>query len=83
MEDLKKGVRHNSTFTRRANEFSSKKQKTVTADGDLSACIRELDEEISNLTCKKNQAVTDRDYHKRKCKEKLEEEGKPSWYYWF
>ena len=83
MQDLKKAVRHNATFTNRANAFGTEKEKAVTADGNLSISVRELDEEISSLTTKKNQAVSDRDYYKRKCKEKLEEEGKPSWYYWF
>ena len=83
VEDLKKGVRHNSTFTNRANDFSSQKEKAVTADNKLSTTVSELEEEINSLTTKKNRAVTDRDTYKRKCKEKLEEEGKPSWYYWF
>lgn len=83
MEDLKKGVRHNSTFTRRANDFGWKKEKAATADGNLLVSVRELEEEINSLTTKKNQAVFDRDFYQNKCKEKLEEEGKPSWYYWF
>lgn len=83
MEDLKKSVRHNATFTSRANSFSWQKEKAVTADGCLSVSVNELNEEISSLTAKKNQAISDRDYYQRKCKEKLQEEGKPSWTYWF
>ncbi len=81
--DLKESVRHNAAFTRHANDLGEKKEKTVTADGQLSVAVRELEEEIQSLTSKYNQAVSDRDYYKRKCQEKLEEEGKPSWYYWF
>jgi archaellum component FlaC len=82
-DDLKKGVRHNSAFTRSANDLMNQKEKAVTADGKLSVCVSELNEEIKSLKTKKSKAETDRDYNKRKCKEKLEEEGKPSWYYIF
>ncbi len=83
MEDLGASVRHNATFTRETSEFGTKKEKTVTADAHLAVTVRELEEEVQALSRKYNQAVSDRDYYKRKCKEKLEEEGNPSWYYWF
>ena len=39
MEDLKKAVRHNATFTNRANAFGTEKEKAVTADETyLSVC---------------------------------------------
>ena len=83
MDDLKDGVRHNSTYTNRANNLAGNMEKAATQDSKLAAAIREIDEELTSLRGKYNQAVSDRDYYKRKCKEKMEEEGKPSWAYWF
>lgn len=83
MEDLKNGVRYDPIYTQNANNFGNKKEKTTSADGQLSTAINEINEEISSLNGKKNTAVQNRDYYKRKCKEKLEEEGKPSWFYIF
>ena len=82
-DDLKDSVRHNASFTRSANDCSSQKEKGVTLDTHLSVCVKELEEEIRSLKTKKKEDAEDRDYYKKKCKEKLEEEGKPSWTYIF
>ena len=72
--DLNKSVRHNSTFTSRANTVTTEKEKTVTADSHLSIAIRELQEEISRLNSLRLQAITDRDDYYQKYKDKKEEE---------
>ena len=74
--DLNKSIRHNSSFTSRANAFSSEKEKAVTADPILSVAVRELQEEISRVNGLKNQAVSDRDYYYQQYKIKKEEESK-------
>lgn len=72
--DLNKSIRHNSSFTSRANSVISEKEKTVTADPNLSVAIRGLEDEISRVNGLKNTAINDRDYYYRKYTEKKEEE---------
>ena len=72
--DLNKAIRHNAKFTSRTNAVTSEKEKTVTADPNLSVAVRELEEEISRLSGLKTTAANDRDYYYRKYKEKKEEE---------
>ena len=77
--DLNKGVRHNSSFTSRANAVTTEKEKAVTADPLLSVAVRELQEEISRINGLKSTAVGDRDYYYRKYKEKEEQERQEFW----
>lgn len=78
-EDMKKAVRHNSVFTGQANSLGNEKEKAVTADPLLSNAIQELNEEISRLDAKKNQAVIDRDHYKRLYEQKKDEERQEFW----
>lgn len=77
--DLNKGVRHNSSFTSRANAVTTEKEKAITADPLLSVAVRELQEEISRINGLKSTAVGDRDYYYRKYKEKEEQERQEFW----
>lgn len=77
--DLNKGVRHNSSFTSRANAVTTEKEKAVTADPLLSVAVRELQEEISRINGLKSTAVGDRDYYYKKYKEKEEQERQEFW----
>lgn len=72
--DLNKSIRHNSKFTSRANAVTTEKEKTVTADPNLSVAVRELEEEIARVNGLRNTAINDRDYYYRKYKEKKEQE---------
>ena len=72
--DLNKSIRHNSKFTSRANAVATEKEKTVTADPNLSVAVRELEEEIARVNGLRNTAINDRDYYYRKYKEKKEQE---------
>lgn len=72
--DLNKSIRHNSKFTSRANAITAEKEKTVTADPNLSVAVRELEEEIARVNGLRNTAINDRDYYYRKYKEKKEQE---------
>lgn len=72
--DLNKSIRHNSKFTSRANAVTSEKEKAVTADPNLSAAIRELEEEITRLNGLRTTAINDREYYYQKYKGKKEEE---------
>ena len=74
--DLNKGIRHNSSFTSRANAFSAEKEKAVTADPFLGAAARELQDEISRINGLRNQAVTDRDRYYQQYRDKKDEERK-------
>lgn len=74
--DLNKSVRHNSKFTSRANAVTSEKEKTVTADPNLSVVVRELEEEIARINGLRNTAINDRDYYYRKYEGKKGEERK-------
>ncbi len=74
--DLNKSVRHDGVFTANANAVTSEKEKTVSADPNLSTAIRELEEEISRLNRLKQQAAEDRDYYYRKYKAAKERERK-------
>lgn len=74
--DLNKGVRHNSSFTSRANAFSAEKEKAVTADSFLSVAVRDLQDEISRVNGLRNQSVTDRDRYYQQYKDKKDEERK-------
>lgn len=72
--DLNKAIRHNAKFTSRANAVTSEKEKTVTADPDLSVAVRELEEEISRLNGLRTTAINDREYYYQQYKRKKEEE---------
>lgn len=72
--DLNKGIRHNSSFTSRANALSAEKEKAVTADPFLGAAVRELQDEISRINGLRNQAITDRERYYRQYRAKKEEE---------
>lgn len=72
--DLNKAIRHNATFTSRANAVTVEKEKAVTADASLSIVVSELEEEISRLNGLRTEAISDRDYYYRKYQEKKEEE---------
>lgn len=74
--DLNKSVRHNLKFTSRANAVTSEKEKTVTADPNLSVVVRELEEEIARINGLRNTAINDRDYYYRKYEGKKGEERK-------
>ena len=45
--DLNKAIRHNATFTSRANAVTVEKEKAVTADASLSIVVSELEEHDS------------------------------------
>ncbi len=72
--NLNNSVRHNSKFTSRANEVVFEKEKTVTADPNLSIAVRELQEEVSRIKALRSQAVSDRDDFYRRYKNKKDEE---------
>lgn len=72
--NLNNSVRHNSKFTSRANEVAFEKEKTVTADPNLSIAVRELQEEVSRIKALRSQAVSDRDDFYRRYKNKKDEE---------
>lgn len=72
--DLNNSIRHNSKFTSRANAVTTEKEKTVTADPNLSVAVRELEEEIARINGLRNTDINDRDYYYRKYKEKKEQE---------
>lgn len=72
--DLNKSIRHNSKFTSCANAVTSEKEKSVTADQNLSVAVRELEEEISSLNGLRTTAINDREYYYQKYKGKKEEE---------
>ena len=78
MEDLKsdmlKAIRHNYTFTATANGVTTEKEKTVTADTYLGTTVSELQDEISRLNRKMNDAADQRDYYYSQYKAKKQEE---------
>lgn len=80
-DDLIKAIRHNSKFTSRANKLV--KEKSPITDARLSVCVQDLLEEVASLSVQKQQEEWNRDWYKQMCKDKLKEEKKPSWYYWF
>ena len=72
--DLKKGVRHNSTFTRRANSLLDNKEKAASADPKLKLAIIELNEEIARLRRLKRNAEEKYDQYDREYENKKDEE---------
>ncbi len=74
IDDLNKGVRHNSTFTFRANDLANEKEKSVGIDSRLSKAQDGLQDEISRVERLLSQAIEDRDYYYRRYKEERERE---------
>ncbi|MCA1054928.1 hypothetical protein LCM10_08020 [Rossellomorea aquimaris] len=74
IDDLTKGVRHNSRFASSANSLANEKEKSVGADRDLSTTQDELEDEIARVRHLKSEAISDKDYYYRKYKEKKAEE---------
>ena len=74
VEDLKKGVRHNSVFTKKADDLKENKEKSSFDDASLGAAISSLESEISVLQNKKRTAEQKRDEAKRKYEEEKERE---------
>ncbi|GKU27254.1 hypothetical protein CFOLD11_40810 [Clostridium folliculivorans] len=74
VNNLNDAVRHNSSFTTKANDFVMKKAKSVDADSQLGASKYALEEEISRINNLRNQAISDRDYYYKKYVEKKAEE---------
>jgi len=74
VEDLKKGVRHNSVFTNKADDLKENKEKSSFDDASLGAAISSLESEISVLQNKKRTAEQKRDEAKRKYEEEKERE---------
>lgn len=74
VEDLKKGVRHNSVFTNKADDLKENKEKSSFDDASLGAAISSLESEISVLQNKKRNAEQKRDEAKRKYEEEKERE---------
>lgn len=74
IEDLKKGVRHNSTFTNRADDLKNNKEKSSYDDAMLGGAIGNLDSEISILQGKMRTAEQNRDDAHRKYEDEKERE---------
>ena len=72
--DLNKSIRHNATFTSRANGTTSEKEKAVTADSRLSRVVQEIEEEITRVNGLRTTAVNDRGYYWNQYERKKEEE---------
>ncbi len=72
--ELKKGVRHNSRFTSRADAFATEKEKAVTADSLLRVAVQGLQDEISRINGLVNQSIANRDQYYQQYKNKKEEE---------
>ena len=76
---LKKAVRHNSSFNINRDMLTTKKEKAVSADYNMSNAKREINEEIRRLSNKKEAAENDSAYYERMYMIKKEEEKKEFW----
>ena len=75
-DDLDGAVRHNSTFHRHVNEAVENKEKTTSADNDLSTAINELEDEIRQLRSTQRNAEAKKEQYNRQYHEKKREEAK-------
>lgn len=72
--DLLKSIRHNNTFTSRANIVTAEKEKAVTADPNLRIAVNMLEDEITRLNNLRTTAINERDNYYSRYTEKKEEE---------
>ena len=72
--EMKKGVRHNGTYTSRANVVSNSHEKGTSADSELHVAISALDDELRDVRRKKATAISNRDSYQRQYKDKRKEE---------
>jgi len=72
--ELNKAVRHNSSFTTKANELENKKQKAIYMDSYLGKSKYALEDEIARINSLRTQATSDRDYYYKKYLQKKDEE---------
>ena len=73
-DDLYSGIRHETRFTVRANELTTRKESGVTADGTMRTVLSTLEEEIARLENLKTRAELDKDRFYQTYKEKKAEE---------
>ena len=77
--DLKKAIRHNSSFTGGANGLYGKREKSIYNDSKTSAALSYLEDELRSLNNKKQTAEYNRDYNKTKYDNKKKEEQAEFW----
>lgn len=78
-EDLKRAVRHNSTFTGGANDLYGKREKGVFNDSNTSSTLSYLEEELISLKSKKQTAESNRDSNKAKYDSEKKKEQEEFW----
>lgn len=78
-EDLKKAIRHNSSFTNSANSLYNKREKGVNSDLKTSATLSYLEDELRSLKQKKQTAETNRDNNKNKYDTEKKKEQAEFW----
>jgi len=74
IDNLKTGIKHNNTYNVNADKNLNYKEKTSTADGNLSSAIGSIDQEISSLYSLKSQAEGDANWNYNKYLEEKENE---------
>lgn len=77
--DLKKAIRHDSTFTVAADGLPAKKEKRTSSDSKLSSAITSLENELRSVQQKKKTAETNRDTNKTNYDNKKREEREAFW----
>ena len=77
IDDLDKSVRHNASFKKNKKYLTD--QSSVYVDSNMSAAIREIQEEIASVSKKKNDAESYRDYYKKLYDQAVEEENAAWW----
>lgn len=77
--DLKKAVRHDSTFTVAADSLPGKKERKTNSDSKLSSAISSLEDELRNVGQKKRTAESNRDTNKQNYDNKKREEREAFW----
>lgn len=78
-EDLKKAIRHNSTFTSGANDLYGKREKGVYNDSKTSASLSYLEDELRSLKQKKQTAESNRDSNKTRYDTEKKKEQAEFW----
>lgn len=77
--DLKKAVRHDSTFTVAADSLPGKKERRTSSDAKLSSAISSIEDELRDVGQKKRTAESNRDINEQNYNNKKREETEAFW----
>lgn len=77
--DLKKAVRHDSTFMVAADSLPGKKERKTNSDSKLYSAISSLESELQSVQQKKTTAESNRDTNKQNYDNKKREERDAFW----